>query len=59
VQANVILGVSLAGITLQPGVVGNRILANRVMCADGTSCLTVDALPNGAEVNKIAGNKPY
>ena len=58
VQANTILGVSAAGIMLNPGVVNNRILANRVMCAQGTFCLTVDALPEVAEVNKIAGNKP-
>lgn len=56
VQANTILGVSAAGIALEPGVTGNWILANRVMCAPGVSCLTVDALPAVAEMNKIAGN---
>jgi hypothetical protein len=58
VQANTILNVSVAGITLEPGVIGNRIYANRVMCASGMTCLIVDALPDVAESNKIAGNKP-
>lgn len=58
VQANTVLGVSAAGIALEQGVVSNRILANRVTCAAGMSCLTVDALPEVAASNKIAGNKP-
>jgi hypothetical protein len=58
VQTNTILGVSAAGIILEHGVVSNRILANRVMCASGMTCLTVDALPEVAESNMIAGNKP-
>jgi hypothetical protein len=57
-QANTILGVTIAGISLEHGVVGNRILANRVMCASGMTCLTVEALPDVVESNKIAGNKP-
>lgn len=58
VQANTFLGVSAAGIALEPGVTGNWILANRVLCASGMSCLTVDALPEVAEMNTIAGNHP-
>jgi hypothetical protein len=57
-QANTILGVSVAGISLEPGVVDNRIIANRVTCAPETTCLTVEALPKVGESNKIAGNKP-
>ena len=58
VQANTVLGVSASGIALEPGVTGNWVLANRVVCAPGASCLTIDALPEVAEVNKIAGNQP-
>ncbi len=58
VQGNTILGVSASGIMLEPGVAGNRILANRVLCASGGSCLTINASPEVAEVNKIAGNRP-
>jgi len=58
VQANTILGVSLAGISLEPGVVDNRIIANRVTCSPEMNCLTVEVLPEVAESNKIAGNKP-
>jgi len=58
VHANAILGVSFAGISLEPGVVDNRIIANRVTCAPEMTCLTVEALPEVAESNKIAGNKP-
>jgi nitrous oxidase accessory protein NosD len=58
VQGNTILGVSAAGIVLEPGVAGNRILANRVLCAAGSQCLTVSASPEVAELNKICGNRP-
>ncbi len=58
VQGNTILGVSASGIALEPGVAGNRILANRVLCAPGSGCLTVNASPEVAELNKIAGNRP-
>jgi hypothetical protein len=58
VQANTILGVSLAGISLEPGVVDNRIIANRVTCSPEMNCITVEVLPEVAESNKIAGNKP-
>jgi nitrous oxidase accessory protein NosD len=54
IQGNTIFGVSQSGIALQPGVVGNRILANRVLCAANASCLTVDAAPEVAERNTIA-----
>jgi hypothetical protein len=53
VQMNTILGVSLSGIALEPGVTGNQILANSVSCAPGASCLTVDATPEVAEMNTI------
>lgn len=58
VQNNTILGVSAAGIALEPGVTGNKILANRVLCAAESHCLTVDAAPETIKVNKIAGNRP-
>jgi hypothetical protein len=58
VQMNIIRGVSHSGIALEPGVTGNLILTNRVLCAPGTSCLTVDATPEVAEMNTIAGNRP-
>ena len=58
VQANAILGVSEAGISLEPGVVANRIITNRVTCAPEMPCLTVEALPEVAGSNKIVGNKP-
>jgi hypothetical protein len=58
VQANMILGVSAAGIALEPGVNGNRVLVNRVLCAAGANCQTVDAAPEVAEMNKIVGNQP-
>jgi nitrous oxidase accessory protein NosD len=58
VQANTILGVSAAGIALEPGVKINRILENRVICAPGTRCQTVDASPDVREMNTIVGNLP-
>lgn len=58
VQANTILGVSAAGIALEPGVTNNRVLANRVLCTSGSNCQTVDASPDVAEMNTIAGNRP-
>ena len=58
VQANTILRVSAAGIALEPGVTGNRVLANRVLCAARAECLTVDAAPETAAMNTIAGNRP-
>ncbi|MCU0485544.1 MAG: right-handed parallel beta-helix repeat-containing protein [Anaerolineales bacterium] len=58
VQINTILGVEQSGVSLEPDVTGNRIVANRVLCAPGASCLTVDASGDSAEYNLIAGNKP-
>jgi hypothetical protein len=58
VQANTIYGVNNAGITLEPGVIDNHVLANRVICAPETGCLTVDAPEEVRQSNKIAGNKP-
>jgi parallel beta-helix repeat protein len=57
-QMNTILGVSRAGIALESGVKDNSILTNRVSCAPGTSCLTVDATPEVVEMNTIAENLP-
>ncbi len=57
-QANTIIGVSQAGITLEPGVSENRVLGNRVLCAPGKSCATVEAAPAAAEMNSITGNQP-
>jgi hypothetical protein len=58
VQMNTVLGVSHSGIMLETGVTRNRILANRVICAPGVSCLTVDATPEATEKNTIAENRP-
>ncbi len=58
VQGNSILGVHQAGIVLSPDVMNNRVLANRVLCADGTSCQTVSAGEAASEKNKIEGNRP-
>lgn len=53
VRMNTILGVSHSGIVLEPGVTGNQILANKVSCAVGTGCLTVDATTEVAGMNTI------
>jgi hypothetical protein len=53
VQMNTILGVSHSGITLEPGVTGNQILANTVSCTPGTGCLSVDATPEVLKMNTI------
>jgi hypothetical protein len=58
VQGNTIYGVNYAGIALEPGVIDNQILANRVICAQETGCMTVYAMENVLQSNKIAGNKP-
>jgi parallel beta-helix repeat protein len=58
VKGNTILGVSAAGIALEPGVAGNRVSGNLVLCAFETSCLTVDAGSEATEMNTIAGNRP-
>jgi hypothetical protein len=58
VQGNTVYGVNYAGITLEPGVVGNRVLANKVLCDPKTGCTTVYAIPDVARSNQIAGNKP-
>lgn len=50
VQGNTILGVSAAGIALEPGAAGNRVVANRVLCAPVSHCLTVVATPEGVEL---------
>jgi nitrous oxidase accessory protein NosD len=58
VQANTIIGVSQAGIALEPGVTGNRVLGNRVLCAPGANCSTTRAGPGAMEMNTITGNQP-
>jgi nitrous oxidase accessory protein NosD len=58
VQKNTIQGVRLAGIWLETGVTDNLILENRVSCAPGTSCKTVEASPAALEANTISGNTP-
>ena len=55
-QANTILGVSAAGIALEPGVAGNTVAANKVQCALGVNCQTVDASAEIAKRNTIGGN---
>ncbi len=55
VQSNTIIGVSAAGVALEPGSVRNRVLSNSVLCAAGSDCLTVDAQGKG---NVIEKNRP-
>ena len=57
VLANHISGVSAAGVALEVGVARNLIVANRVECADGIDCLRIDAAPETAKINIIAGNR--
>jgi cyanophycinase-like exopeptidase len=58
IRENTILGVSAAGIALEPGTVENWVMANSVLCAFEANCLTVDASGETAEMNKILGNRP-
>jgi nitrous oxidase accessory protein NosD len=58
ISANTIMGVEAAGVILEPGVYANRILANRVTCAEGFACETVLAPPETWQENLIKGNKP-
>jgi len=55
---NTILGVQSSGISLQPGVTNNRVSQNKVLCALGVACQTVEASPNVMEMNRISGNLP-
>ncbi|OGO27468.1 MAG: hypothetical protein A2136_00995 [Chloroflexi bacterium RBG_16_54_11] len=55
-QANKISGVSLAGIALEPNERDNRVLANKVTCAQGTNCVAVSVPADLARGNKISGN---
>ncbi len=57
IRNNSILGPTAAGIALEPGVAGNTVLDNRVLCALDTECQTVDATPEIAEMNSITGNR--
>jgi hypothetical protein len=56
--SNVISGVQQSGIYLGEGVFGNKVHGNKVSCAPGHSCLTVNASPEVLLTNKISGNKP-
>lgn len=58
IQNNSILGVNAAGIGLEPGVSGNGVLDNWVLCALETTCQTVDAASEIVEMNTITGNRP-
>jgi parallel beta-helix repeat protein len=58
IQTNTILGVSAAGLALEPGVNGNKIHANRVLCGLGQACATVNANDQTAAANSISGNRP-
>lgn len=58
IQSNTILGVEAAGVALEPGVNGNRIQANHVLCAPAAECLTVDAGLAELETNTLTGNLP-
>ena len=52
-ESNTILGVQLAGITLEPGVKGNLLMGNTVFCAAGASCVALDASPETLRDNTI------
>jgi hypothetical protein len=58
VAGNSMLGMQQAGIALEPGVWGNTIRANDVLCAVEAACLTVDAQPAEMAANTIKGNRP-
>jgi len=58
VIANSIMGVQAAGIALEPDTVGNKVHGNKVLCAAGSACLTVDISPQALKVNAISGNQP-
>ncbi len=58
IAANAISGVEAHGISLEPGVYANRILANRVICAEGSPCVTVQADAETWAANIIKGNQP-
>jgi|GEM_PF-1497245 len=58
VHTNEILGVSNSGIGLESGVKDNFILKNRITCAQGANCLTIDATPKVLEMNTIVENRP-
>ncbi len=58
VANNVICGVEAAGIALEPGTYGNRVFRNRVSCAAGAACLTVDAPGAAWTDNLIFNNDP-
>lgn len=57
VKANTIKGVSSAGIALTSDNCGNHVQGNKVTCAEGVSCLVVDASAQMYLLNKITGNK--
>jgi nitrous oxidase accessory protein NosD len=53
VQMNIILGVTQSGVSLEPGVTGNLIMGNIVLCAPGADCVPVDASPEEMKANTI------
>jgi nitrous oxidase accessory protein NosD len=58
VIANTILSVESAGISLEPETHDNQVHGNRVQCAAGYDCLTVQALDIVWDQNHISGNRP-
>jgi len=58
VIANSIMGVQASGISLEPDTVGNKVHGNKVLCAVGSDCLTVDISPQALAVNDVSGNLP-
>jgi len=56
--ANSIMGVQASGIALEPDTVGNKVHGNKVTCAIGSDCLTVDISPQALAVNDVTGNLP-
>jgi nitrous oxidase accessory protein NosD len=58
VVGNSMLAMQQAGISLEPGVVGNTLRGNDVLCAIEAACRTVDAQPAEVQANTIQGNRP-
>ncbi len=58
VANNSILGIQQGGVSLEPGVQGNTIRSNTVLCAYDAPCVTVDAGPAEVEANTVKENRP-
>lgn len=58
IKDNVVLGVSRAGVNLDPTVANNHISRNTVVCLWGADCQTIFAAPETAEMNFLSNNIP-